>query len=193
MKNSIVTSILVFFWLIANMATMCACSSGSTDIRREEILFDFEMEADLDRLHWKCHVVYSLSDQHVTHGMRSLKLELYPSAYPGLSPKLDLHDWRSYRSLCFDIYNPYDHEETISLRVDDMKVANDYADRVNQRKTLSPGMNQVVIPFETLVTSGTQRMLNLKTIERFLLFQADPREKKIFFLDNVRLVSGLMP
>ena len=38
---------------------------------RESILFDFESDRELDRVHWKCHTLMSISDQHSTHGKGS--------------------------------------------------------------------------------------------------------------------------
>ena len=72
----------------------------------ERVLFDFETEQDLDRVHWKCHALFSLSEEHATHGSRCLRLELYPSPYPGVAPMLRENDWSEFRNLCFAIYNP---------------------------------------------------------------------------------------
>ena len=72
----------------------------------ELILYDFESESVLDDIHWKCHTLYTLSNLHAVHGKKSLKLEIFPSAYPGLSPSLKYHDWSDYKSLCFEVYNP---------------------------------------------------------------------------------------
>lgn len=178
------------FGLLASMVLLCSCSGSGEGRRPDKILFDFETDEALDRLHWKCHAVYALSGIHATHGGRSLELTLYPSDYPGVTPLLDFHDWRAYRFFCFDMYNPYDKEALFTLRIDDRKEAPDYQDRVNRKVILSPGMNHVEIPLYGLATSGGKRMVNLKTIERFLLFQARPEEKKRFYLDHVRLVAA---
>jgi hypothetical protein len=116
------------------------------------VLNDFEADSDLDQMLWKCRTLFSLSDEYATHGRYSLKMELFPSEYPGFHPMLSQKDWRGYRALCFDIYNPADEELEITVRIDDRKESREYADRYNGRFKLEPGMNPVVIPLDTLIT-----------------------------------------
>jgi hypothetical protein len=87
------------------------------------MLFDFEFDAELDNLLWKCHTLFSLSEKYASHGNKSLKLELYPSDYPGFRPVINERDWRKYRGLGFDIYNPEKEAVEILIRIDD---SNDY-------------------------------------------------------------------
>ena len=106
--------------LILIMAlVLCGCRN---EIPQEKILFDFETEQDLDRVHWKCHALFSLSEEHATHGSRCLRLELYPSPYPGVTPMVREKDWSEFRNLCFDIYNPQERETEIAVRIDDRKI-----------------------------------------------------------------------
>jgi hypothetical protein len=157
----------------------------------ELILFDFEADADLDRIHWKCFTLLTLSEAHATHGSKSLKLELYRSKFPGLTPKLEPENWGKYKTLCFDIYNPADVETAINVRIDNREDYPDYADRYNKIYILKPGANRVRIPLDTLITSGTQRNLNLKKIYRLLIFIDHPQEKYVLYIDYIRLISGV--
>jgi hypothetical protein len=154
----------------------------------EKILLDFETDQDLDRVYWKCHTLFSLSEEHATHGSSALRMELYPSVYPGLAPVLTERDWRPYKWLCFDIYNPNAKELQITVRIDDKK-ENEYADRYNKAFRLGPGINRVEIPIASLVTSGTKRKLDLKNINRFLIFMASPTDKNVLYLDYIRLAG----
>lgn len=155
---------------------------------QERILFDFESDSELDRIHWSCHTLLSLSSEHVTHGKRSLKMELYPSDYPGLDPKIEANDWRGFKALCFDIYNPENKKVQISVRIDDRKDYPEYKGRYNKRFIMNQGMNQISIPLNTLVTSGTDRNLNLKNIYRLLIFTANPEKKVVLYIDYIRLI-----
>ena len=159
------------------------------DVAGERVLFDFESESELDRLHWRCHTLFSLSDRHITHGEKSLRLELFPSDYPGLAPMLDMIDWRAYKALCFDIYNPEEKEVQITVRIDDRKDYPDYEDRYNKSFIFKPGMNGVRIPLDTLVTSGTGRKLNIGNIYRVLIFMVRPEKVAVLYVDHMRLVS----
>lgn len=154
----------------------------------QRILFDFESEAELDRFHWKCHTLFSLSSENVTHGEKSLRLELYPSSYPGLSPKLSVNDWRGYKAVFFDVYNPEDKSVSLAVRIDDKKEHPDYKDRYNKSFILKPGLNHMNIPLDSLITSGTQRILDVKNIYRFLIFMSHPPKKFVLYLDYIRLM-----
>jgi hypothetical protein len=153
------------------------------------VLFDFESDSDLDRLHWKCHTLLSLSDEHATHGKRSLKLELFPSEYPGLSPVLGMSDWQGYKSLGFDMFNSEKKDVRIIVRIDDSKDALDYADRYNHGFVLQPGLNLMNIPLDDLITSGTNRKLDLNNIRGLVLFMASPVDKVTLYVDYMRLES----
>ena len=87
---------------------LVSCFHESTS---EMVLFDFESDAELDQFYWKCYTLFNLSDENVTHGTKSLRLELYPSEYPGLAPMLGVNDWRRYKAFLFDIYNPEDEDK----------------------------------------------------------------------------------
>lgn len=158
-------------------------------VPKERVLFDFESDSELDRFHWRCHTLFSLSDQHVTNGERSLRLELYPSDYPGLAPMVDRNDWRGYKTLCFDIYNTEETELQLTVRIDDRKDYPDYRDRYNENFSIQPGMNHMRIPFDSLLTSGTSRKLELGKIHRVLMFMVNPEKKVVLFVDYIRLVS----
>lgn len=172
--------LLLFIWVFAGH-----CSRLSSD----RILFDFESDSELDRFHWKCHTLFSLSDEHVTHGKQSLKLELFPSDYPGLAPMLDRNDWRDYKTFSFDVYNTHSMAIPLTVRIDDSKDYPDYPDRYNQTYILRPGMNTIAIPLDSLITSGTNRKLNLKSVYQVLIFVVRPDERIVLYLDNLKLTK----
>jgi len=173
------------FILLFCMVSMVACEKTKDN---ELVLFDFESESVFDEFHWKCHTLFSLSDLYVVQGKRSLKLELYPSSYPGLSTKLKHHDWRGYQALCFEVYNPSPEMVSLVLRIDDRKESFEYSNRYNKRFMLKPGANQLNIPLTSLRTSGTNRPLELKNIYRFLVFLSHPEKRRILYLDYFRLI-----
>ena len=155
---------------------------------REYVLFDFETPSELDQIYWNCRTMYSLADKYVTHGSKSLQLDLYPADYPGFSPILKKKDWSAYMALYLDIYNPQKDEIPITLRIDDRKYP-EYKDRYNKSFVLQPGMNHLLIPFNSLITSGTVRKLDLKSINNFQFFMVDPNKKIVLYIDYIRLVS----
>jgi len=176
--------ILCRIFLLYCIVFVSACQ-GRQD--SERMLFDFESEGELDRIHWKCHTLMSLSGEHFSHGRRSLKLELYPSGYPGLAPMIAGRDWHAYKTLCFDVYNPEQRDLRITVRIDDQKDYPGYEDRYNKSFVLKNGMNQMRIPLDTLVTSGKKRQLDLRQIYRFLFFMVNPKERHTIYVDYMRL------
>ena len=175
----------IIIFITASLILLFSCSEKSSV---EFILNDFESELDLDRVHWKCHTLFSLSSMHVTHGNTSLRLELYPSDYPGFAFKLDKNNWSSYKTLAFDIYNPGDESLSIALRIDDKKDYPNYENRFTKNFILEPGMNHLRIPLSSLITPGTRRLINLKNIYRFLIFMAHPKKKYVVYIDFVHLI-----
>lgn len=178
--RAVLTHILVVFILSAAMG----CHKNTPD---DLVLFDFETEKELDQVHWKCRTLLSLSGHFASHGKKSLRIEMFPSSYPGFSPALAVNDWQGYKFFCFDIFNPSPDHLKITLRVDDRKQALEYNERYNQSFDLKPGLNSFKIPLSTLKTSQTGIPLKLKKICRFLLFMVNPDKKQELFLDHIRL------
>jgi hypothetical protein len=170
------------------LATILILMPGCIQDRPGEfMLLDFESDTDLDKFYWRCHVLYSLSDNHVTHGARSLKMDLFPSEYPGLGFQPSVKDWRAYNNLHFDIFNPSKNQMQINLRIDDKKDYPDYADRYNESITVEPGHNHIIVPLDKLITSGTSRSMDLANIQMMLIFMVSPQRKQTLFIDAVRL------
>ncbi len=168
------------FYLILALPLLTSCSS------KQPFYYDFETEDILDVLSWKCKTIFTLSDKYVASGQKCLKMELYPTPYPGVSLKNTDYDWSKHSTLNFNIHN----EERISLRltvrIDDTKNPS-YNNRYNNTFIIKPGMNNIVIPLNSLLTSDTNRKLNLSKIENVIIFLVRPDEKRILYLDNVRL------
>jgi len=176
--------LLAIIFAIALSIVSAGCSGPEGE---ELVLNDFETDADLDRVHWQCRTLFSLSGEHVTSGEHSLKMELFPADYPGLALKLDEHDWSRFGKAVFDIFNPQTETLVLTVRIDDRPDYPDYEERYNGRHTLLPGSNHLSIPLNSLRTSGAGRPLNLKTIRRFLFFLVDTREIYSLYVDNIRL------
>jgi len=170
--------LLTFIWL-----SMGNC----TKPEHEKILFDFESDSELDHFDWQCHTLFSLSDEHAVHGKKSLKLELFPSDYPGFEPKLVLPDWKDYKTFAFDAYNPQEKSIFLTVRIDDRKDYPDYADRYNKTFGLKPGANTISIPIDSLIISGMNRKLDTQRIRRVLVFTRKPAEAMVLYLDYFRL------
>ena len=166
------------------LALSCCCEKIK---KNELLLYDFESETVFDEINWKCHTLYTLSDMYSVHGKKSLKVEFYPSSYPGFCPALKHHDWTGYRAFCFEVYNPEPEAVELTLRIDDKKEALEYSERYNKPFMIKPGLNTLTIPLDSLKTSITNRPLELQKIFLFLVFMSHPDKKHVLYLDYVRL------
>jgi len=160
------------------------CTACRSDTHR--LQYDFESPDDLDRLQWKCGTIFSISDQYTTPGKRSLKIEMYPSDYPGLSFSRFDPDWSEADILRMDIFNPEKYTLRLSVRIDDQRNP-PYRDRFNHVFHLTPGINLLAVPLHPLITSGTQRQLEITHIMNLMLFINHPKKKKTLYIDNIRL------
>jgi len=170
--------------MIIFILSLFTCYGGRPE---QFILSDFESDADLDKVQWQCHTLFSIADENATHGHSSLRLELYPSAYPGIAFELPLRDWRSYNMLSLDIYNPQVEEISLAMRIDDREEYPEFNDRYNEGFPLKPGMNHLRIPLDSLTTTGTKKAINLKNICRCMLFMVQPPQKQVLYIDYVHL------
>ncbi len=170
----------LFIILILIFLLLTGCRTGSP------FFYDFETEDILDTLSWKCKTIFALSDKHATSGQKCLKLELYPSPYPGITLNNFDPDWSGYDVLKFDIHNQENILLKLTIRIDDSDNPS-YSDRYNKTVILNPGANHISIPLNSLVTSGANNKLNLSKIKRVLLFLVQPKEKRALYLDNLHL------
>ena len=154
---------------------------------KEIILADFETDGELNQLYWSCHTLYSLSNDHATHGSKSLKMELYPADYPGIVLTPAVIDWQDYKELSFDVYNPLQQQVQITVRIDDRKKYPEYQDRYNKSFVLQSGSNRFNIPLVTLATSGTSRYLDLRHIYRLFIFSKRPQNKISLYVDSIKI------
>ncbi len=173
--------------LLAGFVLMVIVSCDS----RPEFNYDFETEADLDALWWKCGTFFTLMDEHVTSGRKCLKVEFFPDPgsgdhYPGLSLGGFARDWTGYQELRVDIFNPEQEPLKLAVRIDDSRNP-PYKDRYNGTILLRVGANQASIKLEVLATPNNKKRLDLENIQRVIFFLVNPTKRHTLFFDNIRL------
>jgi predicted MPP superfamily phosphohydrolase len=148
---------------------------------------DFETEEDLKDLNWECHKWFERSTEHATSGRYSLKVMLPPGQYPGISFKNFSGNWSGFRKLEMDIFNSSIEKIAFQIRIDDHESGWDYADRFDKDVPLNPGPNHITIPLDTIKTNLHSKPMNLKKIERMLVFIPGNRKTRELYVDNIRL------
>lgn len=184
------TVYLLFFLLFG--ASGCQRSQ-----EKSALLFNFESDSSLDHVNWKCRTLFHRSTEHTTQGEFSLRLQLFPSAYPGFNPEISIKDWSAYTHFSFDVWNDEKYEVPLTVRIDDRKSNPSFADRYNKTFLLLPGMNYIEISLHDLMTSDTRRPMDLSSIEQLIIFIATPQSPVTLFLDHGRLknmpAKGIRP
>ena len=151
------------------------------------ILFDFESDEDLKRLNWECHKWFELSEEHATSGKHSLKVSLPPGQYPGINFEKIKKNWSEGNYFGMDVFNPSEERITFHIRIDDNKSGWEYADRFDINFELKQGINHISIPADSIRTNIHHRPLNLKRIERMMVFIPNNSKKRELYIDNIRL------
>ncbi len=68
--------------------------------------YDFETDADLDRISWDCGQLFARDSLFVTSGEWGLRLAFLQGENLGLKFNGIFADWSRFRALVFDAYNP---------------------------------------------------------------------------------------
>ncbi len=185
-SRNVLKKIIIIFIIFISGGFFLSCDKQHSG---DFVLFDFENDSELDRLNWKCHSLFSLSDKYSSKGSKSLRVELYTSTYPGVSFRKYKKNWDGYKKICFDVYNPVEEKIKLTVRIDDSPEDVSYADRYNHKVILSPGENRIILPFSALITSGTKRKIDFKNIFRFTMFVVKPKKKIHIYIDSIRLAN----
>lgn len=182
-QRSLMQSIIAIFLA---MSLVSACNNYRGEPRfKEAFVFDFESDTDLDWLSWQCHQMYSLSDSHATHGAKSLKLEHFPSAYPGLRILLAHGLFKDKNAIVWDTFNPGKDTLTLHVRIDDRRNSPQYADRYNTSLQVYPGANSYRLNFADMITPGTRRILERERISAIYLFLHQPEQRVVLYYDLI--------
>jgi len=154
---------------------------------RSGVLYDFETDADLDRIVWNCHTRFSLSTEHASSGSRSLRCDFGEFRYPGISFHDFPADLGDARSISIDLFNDSTSPINLVVRIDDADSGSDHDNRYNGSFLLRPGATSVVIPLEEVRNAPEGRKLDLSKIEQFLIFLYQIEEPVTIYVDRIAL------
>lgn len=120
-------------------------------------------------------------------GDRVARLTFLPGAYPSFTCVEPVPDWTWYRFLSFEAYSDQDTVISLTLKIEDMDHNESYYDRFNRIVVIKPGVNQVIIPLDSVRQAPVSREMDLASIALFSLFAGRSEKPFIVYVDDFRL------
>jgi hypothetical protein len=124
---------------------------------------------------------------HATDGGYSLKTDLLPGSYPGISMDYLANDWRGYESMSFDVFLEGPSPLSITVRINDRAHNNEFTDRFNKGFQIFPGKNHVSIKLDDVRTAAKGREIDMAQITNICIFAYRLKEPRTVYFDNFRL------
>ena len=151
------------------------------------LLGDFENESELSR--WEGDGRLIRDTEVSRQGNYSAKISLTTDLYSGISLRHFPGDWSGRAGLTFSVFNP-GREITLHYRVHDILHRGNvqqHTNRFNGNTVLHPGWNDIVIPMVDILNGLQGRTMDVTKIRGFGLFVMQQTDRRVLYLDNVRL------
>lgn len=148
------------------------------------VLGDFESSLELSR--WSGESKRNLSEDHVVHGHKSLKVELTTARYSGISLNYFPENWSAFDSLHFNVYNPDPQPLKMTCRIHDAQHRSNgfrYKDRFHKEIKLIQGWNHIHIDLNEVCLAPESRGMNMRKIYNFALFATQLPESRVIYVD----------
>lgn len=190
-RRKVVQTLLALVLISIVFPLMTAIYDELAAYRGFPVLADFEQPFELDR--WTATAAIAIDRRVKKSGRASLRVEFDTRQYSTATLRFFPRDWRGYRRLCFDAYNPDGRPLKFVCRVNDKTHAdrgNRYDDRFNRGLTLGPGpaWYTFTLDVDEIRRSPVGRDMDLKRVDNMAFFSVSLPEPRTLFLDNVKLM-----
>jgi hypothetical protein len=162
-------------------------SCNGRNNNKQNVIFDFENENELDLFTWKCPSAFSISKEWAESGNSSLKFEFYPSKKIGFSSGNVKRSWKNSNFLIFSVYNPYLKPTDIYIRISDNVTKGNPTRAYVSKLIVGPGENKIKLPLKSFLDSNG-RLLNLNNMRGIYIFKKDVCSHLILFFDYFFLI-----
>lgn len=150
-------------------------------------------ESPLEASRWGGGAVFSRSGEVAAAGRFSLRADFSTDRYSGIFLNHFPRDWRGYRALRLDIFNPLSEPVRLHLLLADRYHRENgwrLADRFNATCAVVPGWSRITIDLEEASAAPAGRRMAMDEIECFGLFTAALPAPITLYFDDVRLLTG---
>ncbi len=148
-------------------------------------------ETPLEKTRWGGSARRQISHDIYFSGTSSLQINLTRQRYSGLGLRDFPHDWRGYRTLSLQLYNPDADSFTLYFRIHDQHHRdhkNAYSDRFNTSFDILPGWNHLQISLVQVVQAPKTRKMDMSKIAGMGLFVGKLDRPRTIYLDDVELL-----
>lgn len=111
----------------------------------------------------------------------------YPATYPSLLFTYVYPRWEGYQSLAFDVFSDNDSTVDMAFRIYDAGSSGSYPDRFNDIFKITPGLNRIDLPLDTIKLTTSGREMNLGHTAGIIVFLIEPKETVSLYFDDFRL------
>lgn len=177
--------------LLVHMIPLAIALIDETTARYQfPILSNFETAFELDR--WEGGASKETIQMNLESDSFQLKIGLTTDRYSGVGMEYLPSDWREYRSVIMEIYQPSDEPISITIRIHDLEHETggrryEYDDRFNRSYLLNKGWNEISISLEEVRSALSKRKMDLSQIRDISLFAIRLPEPRAIYLDKIYL------
>ncbi|GAB1259774.1 VanZ family protein [Aurantivibrio plasticivorans] len=197
-------AMLVIFWLAApNVFTwigrilasaMLITVMGKTSldivdilkvVKQMPVIANFETELEFDR--WRGRVNKSV--EHATEGAQSGRFRLRARRFTTFELSKIYSDWRGYKSIQFDIFNPYQSNLILLFHIQDNLFDRELwnSDRFRTELVIKPGQNQYTFALSEVIKAPKNRELDISDVKNIRFTSPRLSEEKYIYIDNIHL------
>jgi len=165
---------------------MLAATLDELHARRDfPLLGSFETRMEMER--WEIEEGHERIAMHATNGKRSLRVDLSPGLYPGITLSYPCRDWRGYYTLSYDVFLDGTTFLPLSVRINDLAHNEEYDDRYIGTFSLRPGPNRITISLAEVEHAPRGRKMDMGRISILCIFSYKLKEPRTVYFDNFRL------
>ncbi len=158
--------------------------------RQFPLLSGFETPFELDR--WQGSTRMTIKHIPAIATGNIMQIALSSAHYSGVELRYFPGDWRKYKTLELNVYNPQAQPLPITCRIHDLQHAQgvqQYSDRYNHRFLLRRGWNKIKIDLNDVASAPRHRKMDLGQIRSLGIFVSSQPQPRIIFLDNIKLLT----
>ncbi len=147
-----------------------------------------ELEYWRDVRQWSGKV--ALTQEIASEGKASMRVEIDSVEYSGATLHHLPCDWRGYKWLKFELFNPGPGPLAINLRINDKEHEHGeelYKDRFNTRLEAKPGWNHFEIELDQVRKSPHGREMDMAGVYKVIIFTTRLPVPRVMYLDYFRL------